>query len=310
MSKAHTVEMLDAGWVMKSANTPAASEKLVWEARQIRRLCTLHPQHMVAVELEGMIRGRSFYVLDKAQGRTLSSLLFDGDAGHQAQCQGLSQALEAIVAAIARERNASSPATLDLLALLEQEWAQVEHLHDLLNLRPTYEGNTLPESFSDLYRHACRLAASETFQTAQVAHLNFHFGNVIVGGPEQPVAFIDPDVSLRGLDPLFGLARFAFSFWHEIATEGRGTLLAGAGYRLAQPALARQLAAHPALRNLRGLWPWVDAADRRRLYALTLYCFLRSIRLNAGPRPGSGLAAAQETLALGGVLYLGGALPA
>ncbi|PWB30087.1 hypothetical protein DCO48_21515 [Pseudomonas sp. SDI] len=301
---------------MKMARAPATSEKLAREVLQIKRLCHVHPQQMVPVNHEGSIDGRTFYTLEKKSGASLSSIVFDPNRPLPLKRLALQQALEQIKQAIAREQAQAPEVPLDLRGWLELEWQQVQPLHGLLAEHPTFNGLRFEHSFADHYRRACRFANSERFSSVQAAHLNFHFGNVLQHEPSGQIFFIDPDDSLKGLDPLFGLARFAFSFWHEIATEGRGSVLvqrdAGAShYRLAQAEHQQLLDGIPELRSLAGLHAWVADEDRRRLYALTVYCFLRSIRLNAEPAadPAASQANVQQVLALGCLSLLGASKP-
>lgn len=313
MAKSHDVDLLSAGFVIKTARDKAFNGKLNNEVLQIRALCQIHPDHMVPVIHEGAINGRAFYALEKIQGDTLSTIVFDSELATTSRRASVRKALAAIAPAISRETQVASGGRFDLLQKLRQEWDVVSKQDSMCYQRPIFNGARLSESLFDIYTKAVSFAESEKFSAADVAHLNFHFGNVISKAGDGPIVFIDPDDSVRGADPLFGLARFAFSFWHEIGTESRGKVAVATQdngarcYRLADADHQALLDEVPEISHFGGIADWVEQRDLKRLYALTAYCFIRSIRLNSAGIPAPrDEALPQEVLALGCIVFLSG----
>ncbi|MGE8096863.1 hypothetical protein [Pseudomonas fluorescens] len=316
MAKSHDVDLLSAGFVIKTARDEKFNEKLTKEVLQIKALCQLHPDQMIPVIHEGAINGRAFYALEKISGSTLSNIVFDAKLANTSKRASLQKALATIGPAISREYQNAKGERFDLLRKLQQEWDAIKSLDPMFLECPIFNGVMLNESLFEIYTKASNFARSEKFSSVDVAHLNFHFGNVISKEGNGPIVFIDPDDSVRGADPLFGLARFAFSFWHEIGTESRGKVTVDTQadgkrhYRLAEADHQTLLDEVPEISHLGGIADWILSEDLKRLYALTAYCFLRSIRLNNTTVPAPcGEALPQEVLALGCIVFLSGQCP-
>ncbi|NEW91011.1 hypothetical protein [Rhodopseudomonas sp. BR0M22] len=169
---------------------------------------------------------------------------------------------------------------------------------------------------SHLERGIPIIASRYQLRPIETAHLNFHFGNVLYDEATEQVAFIDPDYSVRGIDPLFGLSRFVFSFWHELATEIVDAVKIvpmsnSVLFVIRNDEHRRILEGIPELRGMSGLFGWLDPAEIPKFYALTVYCFLRSMRINGTGRPWVApehpmAARPEDVLLLGCLLFLEG----
>ncbi|MTJ81818.1 MAG: hypothetical protein F8N37_12475 [Telmatospirillum sp.] len=314
MAKSHYVDMLSSGFVVKTASSETHNAKLNAEIQQIKALCEIYPDLMVPVLHDGSAAGRRFYILEKKQGSPLSKIVFDSDMSFEQRRSILIHVLDAIQMAIGIERSKAHP-TVSMHSRISEEWDAISFMHDLFDQHILFDGVPLGTTGRKIVENALKLAETEEFVSVETAHFNFHFGNVIYNDAYKSVQFIDPDNSVRGIDPLFGFSRFAFSFWHELATERENAVeimkmpdnLLFISRNADYPAI---LAAIPELSDISGLSPWISKNDFSRFYILTTYCFLRSIRINAlrenrrslnGPQP----ATPEEILMLGCIAYLG-----
>ena len=106
---------------------------------------------------------------------------------------------------------------------------------------------------------------------SDLGHWNFHGDNIIINDLSRPNTFrtIDPDVNINMADPLFGLARFLYTFPHDTVEMRR--------YWLESKIFFEQC--RPAEINVRLDWPaWIQTRYRK-LFDLNNYslrnCLLR-----------------------------------
>jgi hypothetical protein len=219
MTSSHTVDFLSSGFVVKTARSEAFNGKLKAEVEQIQALYEIYPELMVPVLHDGLAAGRQFYVLEKKNSLPLSNIVFDERRSLAERRRIVQSALENIQKAISLEIDSHSALANDMPARLMEEWEGTRFAHDLFNKSVLLNGTRFNISAREVFEKSLEMARSEAFRSVEKAHFNFHFGNVLYNEERSQTSFIDPDFSVRGLDPLFGFSRFAFSFWHELAAE-------------------------------------------------------------------------------------------
>jgi hypothetical protein len=320
MSKPHHVEILKSGMVVKAATEVVHNEKLSAEISRIRSLCEIYPECMVPILFDGTVSGRRFYAMERIYGDSLSEIVFNSDLSYASRREYVSKAFTAVREAIDKERSRGTEVVAGLADLLSEEWnraKEVKHFTPLLQKSIVVNGRQVRRGLEEIYREACELATKVVCVRTDVAHFNFHFGNILRQADTGEIFFVDPDSSMCDLDPLFGLARFAFSFWHEIATEMAGAVIVEndeegyVAYRIAETAHSDILLHIPELASQDIIFHRFDNKGKNLLRLLTLYCFLRSIRINAvnAARPGHGdklCALPQEVLTAGCALFFDG----
>lgn len=315
MTSSHSVDILESGFVVKTANKAEFNEKLKTEVNQIQALHGIYPELMVPVLHTGLAGGRHFYILEKKAGLSLASIIFDSTKPVEDRSQIVETALDSIKKAIEIECRNPFESSYQLHDRIQTEWGALEHLHDLFEKRVIIEGKEIIASGRVLVEKAISYAKQENFLTSSTsAHCNFHFGNVLYDESCNEVSFIDPDGSVQGIDPYFGFSRFAFSFWHELAAEIRDgvnvvPLEKNLLFLMKHDQHRNMLNDMPEIRGIRGMLKWVGEENYRKFYALTTYCFLRSMRINGTnsvwqmPRvPHAGTQ--EETLFAGLLFYL------
>lgn len=317
MATSHSVDFLSSGFVIKTASSGTFNDKLKAEIAQINALHGIYPDLMVPVLHHGAAAGRHFYILEKKAGLPLSKIVFDTNRPIENRRSIVRTALDGIHKAIEIEYGGQNSIVNDMHSRLTEEWEAVSYMRDLFDKPILFDGCPLKLTGTQVIEKAIAFSESETFASVDKAHFNFHFGNVLFDESSNQVNFIDPDHSVRGIDPTFGFSRFAFSFWHELATEASDAVkilpVTDAVLFVLRLDEHRQiLRGIPELRGISGLSAWVGEAKARRFYALTAYCFLRSIRINGTRKPWSTphvptLALPEEVLMLGMLLYLEGA---
>lgn len=316
MTRSHTVDFLSSGFVVKTARSEQFNGKIKAEVEQIRVLHAIYPQLIVPVLHDGLAAGRQFYILEKMDSLPLSGIVFDEQRSLAGRRMIVRNALEKIQEAISLESETSSVMVKGMADRLREEWEGTRFAHALFDKPVLLNGASFTTTARDVYEKALKMAQTEVFRSADNAHFNFHFGNVLYNEECAETRFIDPDFSVRGLDPLFGFSRFAFSFWHELAAEVKDAVkvvpMADAlMFVLARPDYANILSEIPELGSISGLLPLMGESMRNRFYVLTTYCFLRSIRINGSkqtwnmPRTPV-VASPEEVLMLGLLAYLEG----
>ncbi len=316
MTSSHTVDFLSSGFVVKTAMSERFNGKLRAEVEQIRALHDIYPELMVPVLHDGQAAGRQFYILEKMAHQPLSRIVFDEQRSLAGRRMIIRNTLESIQKAISLESETSSIMTNDMPARLRDEWEGTRFAHDLFDKPVLLNGARFTTTAREVYEKALKMATTEDFRSAEKAHFNFHFGNVLYNEELAQTRFIDPDFSVRGLDPLFGFSRFAFSFWHELAAEIKDAVKVvpmtdALMFVLAKPDYGNILSEIPELGGIAGLLPLMGEGLRNRFYVLTTYCFLRSIRINGSKQswksPRSPVVATpEEVLMLGLLTYLEG----
>ncbi|MCD0419729.1 aminoglycoside phosphotransferase family protein [Rubrivivax sp. JA1024] len=316
MATSHNVDLLSSGFVIKTASSEAYNEKLKAEIEQINALHEIYPELMVPVLHDGSAAGRHFYILEKMAGRPLSKIIFDNSQPIEHRRSVVRAALSKIRQAIEIERAGQMPPVDDMLSRLIDEWKAIGIYHDLFDRQILLDGEPLRNAGRRTFEKACTIVRSASFVSVERAHLNFHFGNVLYDEATEQVNFIDPDYSVRGIDPLFGLSRFVFSFWHELATEIADAVKIvpmsnSVLFVIRNDEHRRILEGIPELRGMSGLFGWLDPAEIPKFYALTVYCFLRSMRINGTGRPWVApehpmAARPEDVLLLGCLLFLEG----
>ncbi|MCP1438431.1 hypothetical protein J3D56_001867 [Erwinia persicina] len=317
MTRSHTVDLLSSGLVVKTASSATFNGKLKAEVDQIRALHDIYPDLMVPVLHDGLAAGRQFYILEKIDALPLSKIVFDDGRPLAERRTIVINALENVQRAIGMELDNQLATFDDMPARLREEWEGARFAHDLFDKPILLNGARCNRTAREIVEKSLELARTEKFRSVEKAHFNFHFGNVLYNEEQAQTRFIDPDFSVRGLDPLFGFSRFAFSFWHELAAEVKDAVkvvpMADAlMFVLAKPDYGNILGAIPELGGIAGLLPLMGESMRNRFYVLTTYCFLRSIRINGSKTlwkaPRSPMVASpEEVLMLGLVAYLEGA---
>ncbi|MGK3141680.1 hypothetical protein [Pantoea sp. C2G6] len=316
MTSSHTVDFLSSGFVVKTARSEQFNGKIKAEVEQIRLLHAIYPQLMVPVLHDGLAAGRQFYILEKMDSLPLSGIVFDEQRSLAGRRMIVRNALEKIQEAISLESETSSVMVSDMADRLREEWEGTRFAHELFDKPVLLNGASFTTTAQEVYEKALKMALTEEFRSVDKAHFNFHFGNVLYNEEFAETRFIDPDFSVRGLDPLFGFSRFAFSFWHELAAEVKDAVkvvpMADAlMFVLAKPDYGNILTEIPELGSISGLLPLMGESVRNRFYVLTTYCFLRSIRINGSKQswkaPRSPVVASpEEVLMLGLLAYLEG----
>ncbi|BBS36840.1 hypothetical protein ACJ9N4_03095 [Enterobacter sp. LM3] len=317
MTSSHTVDFLSSGFVVKTARSEAFNGKLKAEVEQIQALYEIYPELMVPVLHDGLAAGRQFYVLEKKNSLPLSNIVFDERRSLAERRRIVQSALENIQKAISLEIDSHSALANDMPARLMEEWEGTRFAHDLFNKSVLLNGTRFNISAREVFEKSLEMARSEAFRSVEKAHFNFHFGNVLYNEERSQTSFIDPDFSVRGLDPLFGFSRFAFSFWHELAAEVEDAVKIVPMSDELMFVLAKQdygniLSEIPEIGGISGLIPLMGESMRNRFYVLTTYCFLRSIRINGSKQDWKAprspvIARPEEVLMLGMLAYLEGA---
>ncbi|MBA7854499.1 hypothetical protein HV318_05545 [Enterobacter sp. RHBSTW-00901] len=317
MTSSHTVDFLSSGFVVKTARSEAFNGKLKAEVEQIQALYEIYPELMVPVLHDGLAAGRQFYVLEKKNSLPLSNIVFDERRSLAERRRIVQSALENIQKAISLEIDSHSALANDMPARLMEEWEGTRFAHDLFNKSVLLNGTRFNISAREVFEKSLEMARSEAFRSVEKAHFNFHFGNVLYNEERSQTSFIDPDFSVRGLDPLFGFSRFAFSFWHELAAEVEDAVKIVPMSDELMFVLAKQdygniLSEIPEIGGISGLIPLMGENMRNRFYVLTTYCFLRSIRINGSKQDWKAprspvIARPEEVLMLGMLAYLEGA---
>lgn len=317
MAGSHSVDILDSGFVVKTANSAEFNEKLKTEVEQIQALHEIYPELMVPVLHAGLVGDRRFYILEKKAGTSLASIIFDCSKPVEVRGQIVQTALNHVKRAVEIECRHPVESSYQLHHRIQAEWDALQHIHDLFDSRIMVEGEVIDLSGRALVEKALTYAKEERFLASSTrAHCNFHFGNVLYDERLNEVSFIDPDGSVQGIDPYFGFARFAFSFWHELATGIHDSfnvvpLDQSLLFLIKHDQHRHILNNIPEIRSIRGILNWVGDGNYGKFYALTTYCFLRSMRINgsiAARRTPSGprAATAEETLFAGLISYLEG----
>lgn len=316
MTGSHTVDLLTSGLVVKTARSTLFNGKLKAEVDQISALHAIYPDLMVPVLHDGLAAGRQFYILEKIDSLPLSNIVFDERRPLAERRAIVQNALKNVQKAIQLESESASVTLDDMPARLLAEWEGTRFAHDLFDKPVLLNGAKFGTTAREIFDKSLELARTESFCSVEKAHFNFHFGNVLYNEERAQTCFIDPDFSVRGLDPLFGFSRFAFSFWHELAAEVKDAVkmvpMADAlMFVLAKADYGNILGGIPELGGIAGLLPLMGEKMRNRFYVLTTYCFLRSIRINGSqnawraPRSPA-VASPEEVLMLGLVAYLEG----
>lgn len=317
MTRSHTVDFLNSGFVVKTAMSPAFNSKLKAEVEQIRALHDLYPELMVPILHEGIAAGRQFYILEKKASLPLSAIVLDEQRTLAARRKIVLNALENIQTAIGLEIENQPAQVSNMPAKLQEEWEATRFAHDLFDKPVLLNGARFGITGREVIEKAIDIARGEAFRSVEKAHFNFHFGNVLYDEEHSLTHFIDPDFSVSGLDPLFGFSRFAFSFWHELAAEVEDAVKMVPMSDALMFVLAKQdygniLSEIPEIGGISGLLPLMGENMRNRFYVLTAYCFLRSIRINGSKQPWEThsspvIARPEEVLMLGMLTYLEGA---
>lgn len=316
MTSSHTVDFLSSGFVVKTAMSEVFNSKLKAEVDQIRALHDIYPELMVPVLHDGLAAGRQFYILEKMDSLPLSKIVFDDQRSLAERRMIVRNALENVQKAISLESETPSAMVNDMPARLLEEWEDTRFAHELFEKPVLLNGASLSMTAREVFEKALELARTEEFRSVEKAHFNFHFGNVLYNEEHAQTRFIDPDFSVRGLDPLFGFSRFAFSFWHELAAEVKDAVKIvpmpdALMFVLAKSDYGNILSEIPELGGISGLLPLMGESMRNRFYVLTTYCFLRSIRINGSKQPwkvprSPVFASPEEVLMLGLLAYLEG----
>ncbi|CAM3663212.1 hypothetical protein [Xenorhabdus thuongxuanensis] len=317
MSRSHTVDLLSSGFVVKTAMSAAFNGKLKAEVEQICALHEIYPELMIPVLHDGLAAGRQFYVLEKKDSLSLSNIVFDerrylGERREIVRC-----ALENIQKAINLEIGSQTALENDMPTRLLEEWEGTRFAHELFDKPVLLNGARFNITAREVFEKSLEMARSEKFLSIEKAHFNFHFGNVLYNEERSQTSFIDPDFSVRGLDPLFGFSRFAFSFWHELAAEVEDAVKMVPMSDALMFVLSKQdygniLNEIPEIGGISGMLPLIGEHMRNRFYVLTTYCFLRSIRINGSKKDWKAprfpvIALPEEVLMLGMLAYLEGA---
>lgn len=314
MTRSHTVDFLSSGFVVKTVVSEMFNGKLKAEVDQIRALHNIYPDLMVPVLHDGVAAGRQFYILEKKDALPLSKIVFDERRSLTERRMIIHHALDGIRKAIGIEMASPPMQSDDMLARLQEEWEGIRFAHELFNRPILLDGVRFGITARDIVEKALALARTEKFSPVEKAHFNFHFGNVLYNEGLSQVSFIDPDFSVRGLDPHFGFSRFAFSFWHELATESEDAvnmvpMSDALMFVLRKRDYGKIINEIPEIGRISGLLPWVDESMQKKFYVLTTYCFLRSIRINGSkeqwtPPRVPVVARPEEVLMLGLLAYL------
>lgn len=316
MTHSHIVDFLNSGFVVKTAMSAAFNSKLKAEIEQIHALHAIYPELMVPVLHEGSVAGRQFYVLEKKEALSLSNIVFDEGRPLAVRRKIVLNTLYEIQRAIGLETDNQPMQLHNMPAKLLEEWQGAWFAHDLFDKPVLLNGTRFSITAREVFEKALSMARRETFRSVEQAHFNFHFGNVLYDEERTITNFIDPDFSVRGLDPLFGFSRFAFSFWHELAVGVKDAVKMVPMSDALMFVLAKQdygniLNEISEIRGISGMLPLIGECMRDRFYVLTAYCFLRSIRINGSKQQWKALrtpviARPEEVLTLGMLTYLEG----
>lgn len=309
-TKSHTVELLDCGLILKIANSSTANEKLQKEATQIGNLVKRNPNVMVPVLMEATLRGRYLYIMERLPYRSLAEIVFDPSTSSETRIRSYQAALRVAREICRQERRNASASIWPHKNAIAEEWRLIQELNggrEFIERSGSFSYETM--SLAQLHAENLELADKLKLRSVANAHCNFHAGNLLVDEVSYDVRAIDPDVSLENVDPLFGLSRFAFSYWHEIAVERAWNVESTddpfqPGRWVHELTTGGETMRYPAFFTMGALL--VDATDEETnaLRFLTYYCFLRSIRINWSAHSAKGRASPQELLALGCITYL------
>ncbi|MDD5278042.1 hypothetical protein [Acidithiobacillus sp.] len=315
MASSHNVDLLSSGLVVKAASSEVYNDKLKAEIDQIMALYNIYPDLMVPVLHDGIASGRRFYILERKDALPLSKIVFDNLRSLAQRRAIVHNALDRIQEAIKIEISEQDAApTGDMYSRLLEEWEAIKFIHEVFDKQILLDGTPRSLTGHQIIEKALMLSRTEIFSPVEGAHFNFHFGNVLYCEKSDQVNFIDPDCSVRGIDPLFGLSRFAFSFWHELAMEIGDAVKVipmsdSVMYLLRTSDHRTILNGIPELASILGLIHWIGEAELKKFFVLTTYCFLRSIRINGSGKQWSiphspTIAQPEEVLMLGLLTYL------
>ncbi|PVE20868.1 hypothetical protein DC522_29790 [Microvirga sp. KLBC 81] len=285
---AHDVEILPSGIVVKIAREPLNNAKLIREMRAIDALHTKFPDSIVPILSRGEILGRRYYMMERQQGRSLSEIVFSQDVSLVEKCSTVEQALQFVVDLVTRERSHLTVSALRYQDILKRESDEIRAQvrgDMLLRTRFVIEETEMAYTIGELLNYYLVTVSDIPVKQAPVSHQNYHFGNIIQLDNGRGFRLIDPDTSLPAIDPLFGLARFAFSYWHELATE-HSTLVQRTATQdslilsLPNRCYRQLVSAVPELMQTRVFENLFSPYDICLFHALLFYCFIRSVRIN------------------------------
>ena len=285
MTKSHSVDILNSGFVIKTAKTSEFNEKLHCEIEKIKVLCQIYPNLIVPILHDGSAEGRRFYILEKKHGSSLSKIVFDNDYPIKRRRKIICQALDQIKSAIEIECSKKNDVFDNINLRLLEEWDKLSSIHELFDTPIMFEGRKAFITGRSIVEKALHFSKTERFISIENAHCNFHFGNVIFNEIKNAISFIDPDCTMNGVDPYFGYSRFVFSFWHELANEIQDAVKIipvenNMLFTIQNDDHRNIVQSITELQYISGISRWIDKSDYKRFYTLTVLCFLRSIRIN------------------------------
>jgi len=286
MNKSHSVDILNSGFVIKTSKNSDFNKKLHSEIERIKFLHDIYPNLMVPILHDGSVDGRRFYILEKKNGSSLSDIIFDKKQPIKLRRKIVCQTLDNIKSAIEIECSQELKNSESINSRLKKEWNELKPIHNLFKTKINFEGKKSSITGKSIVENALEFSESENFISTKNAHCNFHFGNVIFNKKENEVSFIDPDSSMDGVDPYFGYSRFAFSFWHELATEIQDSVKVIPNedniiYIIQSDHHRKIIQSIPEIQTISGISKWIEKSDYKRFYVLIVLCFLRSIRINS-----------------------------
>lgn len=302
----HTVEILRSGLVIKIVKPGGDNNKLAKEIDAISELCRKFPDFIVPILSHGDLMGRKYYIMERQKGASLSDIIFSEKYATEEKRRVVSSALDFTFSVINQERRDLKYAAKNYSEIISQEWKSILLMtggEAFANTSFSLEGMCAGKRIIDLLDYIMGLMENVPALQNDISHQNYHFGNIIKLDNFDMFRLIDPDTSLPKIDPLFGLARFAFSFWHELATEhkhgvrgnrsGKETLLT-----LLLHEHMTMISSIPAITKMQVYRQICAPEDKGLFEVLLFYCFLRSIRIN-WENFHSNQTTAQEILAVG-----------
>ena len=177
------------------------------------------------------LKDRFYYFQEYCPGSTLSSLIQNNKIKYR-KAKGVSEEIVSKFISITKEdlKNCVNEKPSEVFQkLLMTEFESIikrphlKFLSSTLNLKignKLYNklGNSLNSIFSK--KNFINLDEENKF-LVDLGHFNFHGENILISDIKQPGKFklIDPDTRWKVLDPMFSLARYFYTYWHDTAEK-------------------------------------------------------------------------------------------
>ncbi len=186
--------------------------------------------HSAGTKHEGIHAGKSYFVMNQVPGLTFSHFVQQPHVRSEEIFSVVKTLVRGLtdIAFEHRFNPAFDRASGTFLTNSIREAAErIKKLPEIAHVSSQSElvinGRSCPSIFSvleELFRAPRIQDLDSTPSTiSELGHWNFHGDNILLSSPENASDFrvIDPDVKIDACDPMFGIARFIYSFPHDSA---------------------------------------------------------------------------------------------